>query len=179
MIGKNVRFRQVLFAAMLSLCAACSREPTPAPDTLAGMRLGDAPQAGLVALHIPLPSELRGSLVYFTAPERRATFENVALAKPVYAFYRNRLISVMTELANPADAPRLRQTLEAGYGPPLCRQTPAGDSCLWRIRETELVLATFADGQARFLVRSSRLAADVLRWRDQAVPLEQGGESEN
>lgn len=157
--------------------AACSRDRSQPPEGLAGMRLGDAPAADFVAVPVPLPSELVGKLVYYTAPQRTSRFRGVLLAKPVYAFYRNGLVSVMAEVQNPGEAPRLRRELEHDYGSPMCRQTPAGDSCLWRVGPVDLVLATDGSGQARVLLRSNTLAKEVLGWRDQPVALEHDGEN--
>jgi len=162
---------------LLFVClTACSRPAAaPTPSGLAGLRLGDPPGEGLAPVPVVLPSALAGALAYFTRPGQTEPFHGVALADPVYAFYRNRLFSVSADLVEPAAASRLRRDLETGYGPPFCRETAAGSSCLWRLDAVDLVLSREAQGKARFMLRSNRLAAEVLRWRDQGVPLEPGG----
>jgi hypothetical protein len=94
------------------------------------------------------------------------------LADPIFAFWRGKLFSVAVFPAGPDGAVRLGRALEAAYGPALATGPVAGLSRLWRLEGVDLVLEQGGDGRARFLVRSRALAAELARWREQAVPLE-------
>ena len=176
MAGRRLGAWLVLCCCLLVGGAACSRAPEPEPQGLAGLTLGDAPGSDLTPLPAVLPGELAGVLAYFTRADRVEPFHGVALTDPVCAFYRNRLFSIAAALVDPTEAPRLRRELETGYGAPLCREAAGGVSCLWRLDTVEMVLEQGGEERgARFMLRSPRLAEDLLRWRGQAVPLEPGG----
>jgi hypothetical protein len=158
------------------LLPACSRPDASPPRGLAGLAFGDPPGRDLTPAPAGLPSGLAGILAYYTRPGPTAPFRGVALTDPVFAFARGRLFSVAAALADPAEAPRLRRELEAGFGPPLCRDRKGSVSCLWRLAEVDVALESGGQAPVRLLVRHRALAGEVLSWRDQEVPLEDGGE---
>jgi hypothetical protein len=158
---------------LLLLCLlACSRHEPTQPAGLAGLAFGDPPGAGLVPVPAVLPDALAGDLAYFTRTGPAAPFRGVALADPVFGFYRGRLFSVLVRLADPAAAPGLHRDLTAAFGATLCRDRARGRSCLWRLAEVDLVLEQGDDQPVRLLARQRGLAGPVQAWRGQQPLLE-------
>lgn len=140
------------WTACLLCLVACSRAPEP-PRGLAGLAFGDPPPADVTSVAVPLPSELAGSLAFYTRPGRVATLFGVALSEPVLAFYKGRFFSVSTDLADATAVTRMRETLTRDFGPAYCRDTAGVSVCLWRLGDVDAVLESAPGGLVRFMLR--------------------------
>jgi hypothetical protein len=158
-LGRAVASLVWLLAAGL-LLAACSRPPV-LPGRFFGLAFGEAPPAGLVRQAVPLPAALAEDLVYCTAPGRRETLWDTALAEPVLAFYQGRFFSLDAALADETAAPGLRERLTRDFGPPHCREAAGSRTYLWQAGEVDLIVETGPAGPARLMVRHGPTAAAV------------------
>ena len=153
------RVGRLLAALALAALTACSRAPEPVTG-FGGLAFGAPRPADCIALAVPLPQALAGSLAY-CATDDGAVFAGAALTGLTLGFFEGRFFVASAVLADPGQADALAKRLTATHGRPYCRDR--GAVCLWRMGDADAVLETPQAEPPRLLVRSRSLAGQVAK----------------